>query len=159
MTIKQADQEPTKSGVFGSDADLPGPDASAPVTDEDFLSDLVEAAKGAAAHAYAPYSGFHVGAALLSEAGGTFTGCNVENRSYGLTCCAERNAIFSAVASEGPGLRIAALAVVADGLESFPPCGACRQVILEFGPAATVVFGAHGGLTRMLASHLLPESF
>jgi len=93
--------------------------------------DLLKEARAAAQKAYAPYSNYHVGAALLCADGTVFTGCNVENASYGLTLCAERTAVFSAVAA-GRQRDFVSLAIVADG-ESLPyPCGACRQVLSEF---------------------------
>ncbi|MBI9019701.1 MAG: cytidine deaminase [Verrucomicrobia bacterium] len=92
---------------------------------------LLEAARDAAQKAYAPYSEYKVGAALLCADGDVFAGCNVENVSYGLTNCAERTAIFAAIAA-GRRCDFVALAIVADG-ESMPyPCGACRQVLSEF---------------------------
>ena len=120
---------------------------------------LLEQATAAAAKAYAPYSHFQVGCALLTAQGNLFTGCNVENASYGLTICAERNTIFHAVAEEGPGMKIAELAVVALGLE-FPPCGGCRQVIAEFAGADTPVwFLRDGKPVSMTMAELLPASF
>jgi cytidine deaminase len=106
------------------------------------LSDLFDKAAAASAKAYAPYSRFRVGAALLCDDGTVFVGVNVENRSYGLTICAERSAIAAAV-SAGK-LRFVALAVATpDSSVPVPPCGACRQVISEFAPSdAVVVFGA-----------------
>jgi cytidine deaminase len=122
-------------------------------------ADLMSLAKEAAAKAYAPHSKFHVGAALHTLAGGVFTGCNVENASYGLTICAERNAIFHAVAEEGPSMKIATLAVACLGQE-FPPCGACRQVIAEFAsPETTVWFLQNGELVAMMIADLLPCAF
>src|SRR5512140_951897 len=103
-------------------------------------SRLLEAAGEVMRKAYAPYSRFRVGAALLTETGAIFSGANVENASYGLTLCAERAAVAAAVAAEGPGLKILALAVVSDSPGAFPPCGACRQVIREFGEDAIVIF-------------------
>jgi len=91
---------------------------------------LIEAAERALEYAYAPYSGFAVGAAVLTGSGNVYDGCNVENASYGLTVCAERVAIFKAV-SEGER-TIVALAVVADSKDVVRPCGACLQVIKEF---------------------------
>jgi cytidine deaminase len=100
-----------------------------------------------------------VGAALLTAKGQVFTGGNVENASYGLTLCAERAAVAVAVAAEGPGMKIKALAVVSDQIGPFAPCGACRQVILEFGPEALVIFPGEDGLTQVPISELLPHAF
>lgn len=110
------------------------------VSDEKLL-ELFEQAVQASKVAYVPYSKFPVGAAILSADGRVFTGCNVENRSYGLTNCAERTAMFKAV-SEG-AVRIAAVAI-ATPKSDYPvgPCGACRQVLTEFGDCEVpVVFG------------------
>ena len=120
---------------------------------------LIQEARNATRHAYAPYSNYKVGAALLTAAGELFTGCNVENSSYGLTNCAERTAIFAAVARSGPALRIDAIAVVNDQLSPCSPCGACRQVIYEFGPEALVVFESSGGWREVPIGELLPEGF
>ena len=91
---------------------------------------LLAAAQAARDNAYAPYSKFKVGAAVETVDGEIFTGCNIENASYGLTCCAERNAVFAAVCS---GVRrFKTLCVVADTDEPVAPCGACRQVLAEF---------------------------
>src|SRR5579862_6343991 len=99
--------------------------------------ELLNLARAAQANAYAPYSKFRVGAAVLLENGDVFTGCNVENASYGLTNCAERSAIFAAVSKLGGGnVKIRAVAVVNDHDVPCSPCGACRQVIAEFGPEA-----------------------
>ena len=103
---------------------------------------LMAAARDASAHAYAPYSRFHVGAAVLAEDGRIFTAANVENASYGLTSCAERNAIFAAVSA---GARsIVAVAIHTPTAQPASPCGACRQVIYEFGPHAMVLSGCNG---------------
>jgi cytidine deaminase len=101
---------------------------------------LQQAAKRAAENAYAPYSRFRVGAALLLDDGSTITGCNVENASYGLTICAERSAVVRAVSKMGPQIRIRAIAV--DNLNGAPspPCGACRQVLGEFALDDAVIF-------------------
>jgi len=120
---------------------------------------LVAAARSVLECAYAPYSKFHVGAALLSESGTIYSGCNVENASYGLTICAERAAICAAVAAEGPGLRLRALAVLNGDDVPCSPCGACRQVIFEFGPEAVVIYQGRGGLLESTASALLPAGF
>ena len=95
--------------------------------------DLIQAAENALKNAYEPYSKFKVGAAVLTEKNNIYTGCNVENASYGLTICAERNAIFSAVAHEGPAMRIKAMAIsTLPAVALGSSCGACRQVIAEF---------------------------
>ncbi len=122
---------------------------------------LWSAAEAAASEAYAPYSDFHVGAALLTSNGEIVTGCNVENASYGLTNCAERTAVFRAVA-EGKlskGISIEAIAVVNRDHKSCSPCGACRQVLSEFGLSAIVLFDHDGERRQMKVSALLPESF
>lgn len=121
--------------------------------------ELFARASAVAEKAYAPYSHFQVGCALLTAQGNLFTGCNVENASYGLTICAERNAIFHAVAEEGPDLKIVELAVIALG-QAFPPCGACRQVMAEFaGPEAVGWFLRDGKPVSMTMAELLPASF
>jgi cytidine deaminase len=120
---------------------------------------LIQAARAAAQHAYAHYSKYKVGAALLTANGELFSGCNVENASYGLTNCAERTAIFSAVAQSGPGLMIDAIAVVNDQGTACAPCGACRQVIYEFGPEAVVIFQTASGWREIPITELLPEGF
>lgn len=96
------------------------------------LARLAVAAREVAEHSYSPYSGFRVGAALLLSNGETVTGTNVENVSYGLTICAERSAVFRAVAQFGPEIRVTAAAVVNLNGSASPPCGACRQVLAEF---------------------------
>jgi cytidine deaminase len=111
------------------------------------------------ARAYAPYSKFHVGCAVLTESGATYTGCNVENASYGLTICAERAAICAAVAAEGAATRIRALAVLNGNDAPCSPCGACRQVIFEFGQDAEVIFQGRHGLEHSTARALLPAGF
>jgi len=121
--------------------------------------ELVQAARAAVQHAYAPYSHFKVGAALLTAKDEIFSGCNVENASYGLTNCAERTAVFSAVAQSGPDLLIKAIAVVNDQGVPCSPCGACRQVIYEFGSDAIVVFQSAAGWKESPITELLPEGF
>lgn len=121
---------------------------------------LLQTALDALKSAYAPYSGFRVGAAVLTEKGNIFSGCNVENASYGLTICAERAAICSAVASEGGNsMKIRAICVVNDKDSACSPCGACRQVIYEFGPCAIVIFRGHDGLVSKHVNELLPDGF
>lgn len=120
---------------------------------------LLRGARKAMKNAYAPFSKFMVGAAILTSKGDVFLGCNVENSSYGMTNCAERTAIFSAVAALGPKIEIAAIAVVNDQGVPCSPCGACRQVIYEFGPDAVVLFRGQSGTAQMLITKLLPEGF
>ncbi len=120
---------------------------------------LLQAARKAMKHAYAPYSQFKVGAAMLTSKGEVFSGCNVENASYGLSNCAERTAIFAAIAASGPELDIRAIAVVNDQGVPCSPCGACRQVIYEFGPNATVYFQSSNGWKESHITQLLPEGF
>ena len=110
-------------------------------------------------NAHAPYSKFRVGAAILLLNGKIFSGCNVENASYGMTNCAERTAIFSAVAQLGPKIEILAVSVVNDQGVPCSPCGACRQVIYEFGPDATIFFQGADGPKRAHITELLPEGF
>lgn len=120
-------------------------------------SELVARATRAREHAYVPYSGFAVGAALLTRSGEVFTGCNVENASYGLTVCAERVAIFNAVARGHREFR--ALAVVADTEGLCSPCGACRQVMAEFGDCRVILANLRGDRTSTSVSELLPAAF
>lgn len=120
---------------------------------------LVERAAEARLHAYAPYSKFLVGAAVLCQDGSIYTGCNVENASYGLTNCAERTAIFKAVSAGMRAFR--AIAVVLAGEPS--PCGACRQVIFEFGKDIEVILASterlQGPHTIRTIAELLPGAF
>jgi len=119
---------------------------------------LKEHARLAADAAYAPYSRFHVGAALLAEDGRIFHGCNVENASFGLTVCAERNAVFAAVAAGAR--RFAGLVVVTSSLQPVTPCGACRQVLHEFAPDFEVrCYGQAGDELVTSCSELLPRAF
>jgi cytidine deaminase len=120
---------------------------------------LLREARKVMKHAHAPYSQFRVGAALLTAKGEVFSGCNVENASYGMTNCAERTAIFTAVARSGPELNIRAVAVVNDQGVPCSPCGACRQVIYEFGPDAIVFYQAAEGWKESRITELLPEGF
>jgi cytidine deaminase len=120
---------------------------------------LMRSAKGAMKNAHAPYSKFQVGAAVLLANGKVFSGCNVENASYGMTNCAERTAIFSAVAEMGPRIEIRAVAVANAKGVPCAPCGACRQVIYEFGPDATIYFQGAEGPKQAHITALLPEGF
>lgn len=120
---------------------------------------LERAATKVMKNAHAPYSKFHVGAAILLTNGKIFSGCNVENASYGMTNCAERTAIFSAVAELGPKIEIQAVAVTNDQGVACSPCGACRQVIYEFGPDATIFFQGATGPKQAHITELLPEGF
>ena len=126
------------------------------------ITTLRQAAATAARNAYAPYSHFYVGAAVLLETGECITGCNVENASYRLTTCAEQAAIARAVAERGPAIRIVAVAVAnADSSLACQPCGACRQTIAEFAaPECHIFYPGDGGKpgTCTLAD-LLPASF
>ena len=123
---------------------------------------LLQAAQMASAKAYAPFSNFYVGAALLTLDGRIFTGCNVENSSYGLTNCAERTAIFTAVAEGAVSVQHDLVAVAVVNRDGVPcsPCGACRQVIYEFGPDAVIIYRKKdGSLGEAKANELLPEGF
>lgn len=119
---------------------------------------LLEMAREARERAYVPYSRFKVGAALLCKDGTVVTGCNIENASYGLTCCAERTAIFKAV-SEGRR-DFEAIAVIGDTEGVCAPCGACRQVMAEFAPNMRVIIGnLRGQVVTMSVSEMLPLAF
>jgi cytidine deaminase len=119
---------------------------------------LVAAAREARERAVAAYSNFRVGAALETADGTIVTGCNVENASYGLTICAERVAMFKAL-SEGHRVFVR-IAVVADTVDPTPPCGACRQVLWEFGPDLEVILANLGQVTgRHRLADLLPHAF
>jgi cytidine deaminase len=124
-----------------------------------FRKRLEHAATRVMSNAHAPYSKFRVGAAILLTNGKIFSGCNVENASYGLCNCAERTAIFTAVAEMGPKIEIQAVAVTNDRGMACSPCGACRQVIYEFGPDATVFFQGTDGPKQAHIKELLPEGF
>ena len=119
---------------------------------------LVVLAKEAMKNAYAPYSHFQVGAALLAKDGRVFTGCNVENASYGATNCAERTAVFKAV-SEGCR-EFDAIAIVASSGDFISPCGICRQVLAEFMPEGKVILDSHeNGMVTYLVRELIPLGF
>ena len=124
------------------------------------LLSLLDQAYQAAQNAYAPYSGFRVGAALRLTSGEVVTGANVENVSYGLTLCAERSALVRAVSQFGPEIRIVAVAVANLNDAPSPPCGACRQALAEFIlPDAPVIFPAEDGLCTMPFRELFPLAF
>ncbi len=127
------------------------------------LTRLLEAAVTVAANAYAPYSNFRVGAALLlaGEDAAIITGCNVENASFRLTTCAEQTAVAAAVAGHGPKIRILAVAVANLNHAPSQPCGACRQTLAEFSRPETLILfpGPDGHTSRRLLSDLLPASF
>jgi cytidine deaminase len=128
--------------------------------DQPRLDELTQRAIEAARNSYSPYSHFRVGAALRLTNGEIVTGTNVENVSYGLTICAERSALVTAVSRFGPGVRVEAIAVVNLNDAASPPCGACRQMLSEFVlPDAPVVFPASGGARTMTFSDLLPLAF
>jgi homotetrameric cytidine deaminase len=121
---------------------------------------LWAAAQQAAQQAYAPYSGFRVGAALLLEHGDIVSAANVENTSYSLSICAERSAVVRAVAQHGPGVRIVAVAVTNLNSAASSPCGACRQVLAEFMPPDGLVLFPYDGTTQTRTlSELLPLGF
>ena len=130
--------------------------------DEARIHAMRQQAARAAHHAYAPYSHFRVGAAVLLESGHTVTGCNVENASYRLTTCAEQTAITRAVAEYGAHIRIMAVAVAnVDGSVACQPCGACRQTIAEFADDSCRIFypGDGGDPAECTLEDLLPASF
>jgi cytidine deaminase len=136
----------TRSGLRGAGA--PAPD----------LAPLAAAARAVRARAWAPYSRFRVGAAVLAG-GAIHRGCNVENASYGLTTCAERNAVAAAVAAGAR--RVEAVAVASATVPPTPPCGACLQVLAELGGPATVVLllGGRGAREATTLAALLPKAF
>jgi cytidine deaminase len=119
-------------------------------------NELITEARSASEQAYAPYSGFSVGAVLVAKDGRRFAGCNVENLSYGLTICAERNAVFAAVAARCR--EFDQIVIAADTAEPISPCGACRQVLAEFAPDLPVISANFHGKTAVWhLSELLPR--
>ncbi|NIP58197.1 MAG: cytidine deaminase [Gemmatimonadetes bacterium] len=118
---------------------------------------LLERARVVRERAHAPYSGYRVGAALEADDGTVYVGCNVENASYGLTICAERSATAAAVADGRR--RFHRIALVSDGPEPIPPCGACRQVLAEFEPDLEIVSEAGEERVRWTLGELLPRAF
>ncbi|MDQ6645864.1 MAG: cytidine deaminase [Pseudomonadota bacterium] len=129
--------------------------------DQAVLDNLLAQARTAREHAYAPYSHFRVGAALLTHDGQRYTGCNVENAAYSLCNCAERTALFAAIAAGCKPDDFAALAVIADTPAPVSPCGACRQVMSELcGDAMLVLLGnMQGDVQQTTVGTLLPSSF
>lgn len=127
------------------------------MTDETTIARLIRAAREVQERAYAPYSHFRVGAALLGEDGTVYTGCNVENASYGLTICAERNAIFHAVACGCR--RFAALVITGDSKDLTAPCGACRQVMAEFAIPEIILARPDDSYETFTLQQLLPLTF
>lgn len=126
--------------------------------DRQDISRLLTAAREARKHAHAPYSGFRVGAAVLTTSGQIISGCNVENSSYGLTICAERVALFSAIAAGERSFAAIAVATASDAL--IPPCGACRQVISDLaGNVPVYLINAKGRRQSMDLKSLLPKAF
>lgn len=127
------------------------------MVDEKTVARLIRAARAVQERAYAPYSHFRVGAALLGEDGTVYTGCNVENASYGLTICAERNAIFHAVAC---GCRhFTALLITGDSEDLTAPCGACRQVMAEFSIPEIILVRPDDSYETFTLQQLLPLTF
>jgi cytidine deaminase len=118
----------------------------------------IEAARSASLRAYAPYSNFRVGAAALTEAGAIYAGCNVENASYGLSMCAERNAVAGVVAADNHN-KIRLVAVVSPDSAPCFPCGACRQVLRELGCEEVVVLDGSGNPKSYPLDALLPHTF
>ena len=121
------------------------------------IEEVLERAKEMKSRAYAPYSGFKVGAVLEAEDGALYSGCNVENASLGLTFCAERSAVAAAVADGTLDFRRLVLAT--DGDEPVPPCGACREVLAEFSPKLSIVSFAGDNRQEWTLAELLPRPF
>jgi cytidine deaminase len=122
------------------------------------LERVMDAAREASRNAYAPYSNFHVGAAILTEGGALHAGCNVENASYGLAICAERNAAAAMALADPEDREIRLVAVFSPDASPCFPCGACRQVLREFGCKEVVVEDG-SGLRRYPFEEILPHSF
>ncbi len=124
------------------------------------ITELRQLAAKAAEKSYSPYSKFRVGAAVLLEDGGIFSGANIENASYRLTICAENSAIANAIGDRGPKIRLRAVAVANLNDAASLPCGACRQILLEFGTPETWIFGpGEDGPKEITLGGLLPFGF
>lgn len=145
--MAKTQQQEAQTGAPGRDS----------MIDEDTCRTLIREARHVQKHAYAPYSKFTVGAALMGNDGTIYRGCNVENGSYGLTICAERNAIFQAVAAGGREFR--AIAIAGDSEDFTMPCGACRQVLLEFRVPYCIVTRPDDTYEVMTLEELLPHGF
>lgn len=122
------------------------------------MDSLMNRARDASERAYAPYSNFHVGAAILTEGGAVHPGCNVENASYGLSICAERNAATTMISADKNDRRIKSVAVFSPNAAPCFPCGACRQFLREFGCEEVIVEDSTG-LRRYPFEEILPNSF
>ncbi|MDP8220069.1 MAG: cytidine deaminase [Candidatus Stygibacter frigidus] len=123
----------------------------------DKSKELAKAAEKVALNAYSPFSGFKVGAAIITESGEIFTGCNVENSSYGLTVCAERIALFNAVTAGHK--KFSEIVIYTNTDKAFYPCGACRQVLAEFNPELEVTIICNNGKETINLQELLPKQF
>ena len=125
------------------------------------LTHLIEAARAASLRAYAPYSNFRVGAAILTADGAVYTGCNVENASFGLTTCAERNAAaaMALATTSAHDRKVQLVAIVSPSVAPCFPCGACRQVLYEFGCEEVIVIEESGGPRHYTLDTLLPHAF
>ena len=124
------------------------------------MPNLAQIAIAARAHAHAPYSNFRVGVALETSTGEIYTGCNVENSTYGLTICAERVAVVKAISEGARPASFVRIAIAADTPTLTPPCGACRQILAEFAPGAVITLVNLAGLSKSYTiADLLPESF
>jgi cytidine deaminase len=121
--------------------------------------EVMNFAKQAAEKAYAPYSGFHVGAAIVTKGGALHTGCNVENASYGLSVCAERNAVAAVALADPDDREIKTVAIYSPGAAPCFSCGACRQVLREFNCKEVLVEEPEGGIRRYSFEQILPNSF
>ena len=124
---------------------------------DELVEVLIESARAVRDNAYAPYSTFRVGAAVISESGKIYVGCNVESASYGASLCAERAALAQMIAAGEH--RVVTVAVFVDGAEPAMPCGICRQWISELGPNAEIVSATPGRVKRTTIEQLMPDPF